>query len=362
MTKQINLMVASMLMYSSIVNGATQIDINATSISHTVSPLIQGQGLVYSEEADVIYADGTMAQLFQDVGAGFLRWPGGTVATMYHWNDLTGVGWIDKWDPNYNSSNDSDPSAYMDLDEYIALSQAADTEPMLGINMSSGIEWDREAEALQEAKDMISYCIAQGFDVKYFYLDNETYHHGNGYNKDKDNDGEAWTPQLYAEQINIYAAAIKSLVPDAVLIANWTDKVRTNTADYTTIINVAGDNIDYIDVHWYWKWGVSTWDAWKAKTPMENETEWYDGGTFIEEMQFFDSLTTSLGKPHIKLAALEWNIAPGDHNTNPEHTPFKTALMASEMQMQFIQGGLDLGAMWTTQWQNSSTAEFSIFG
>ncbi|WP_019028937.1 alpha/beta hydrolase fold domain-containing protein [Colwellia piezophila] len=338
-------------------NAQVMINIDGNNVSHTVHPMIQGHGLVYSEEADAIYADGTMAKLYQDVGASFLRWPGGTVTTMYHWNDLTGVGWIDKWDPNYSATN-ADPSQYMDLDEYMTLSIAAGTEPMLGINLSSGIEWDRQTEAVQEAKDMISYCLSKGFDVKYFYLDNESDHSGNGYNKDKDNDGEAWTPQTYAEQVNVYSAAIKTLVPDAKIIANWKSHVRTNISDYTTLINVAGDNIDYIDVHWYWKWGVATWDTWKAKTPMENETQWYDGGTYVEEIAFFNNLTTSLGKSHIKLASLEWNIAPGGHNNNPDHTPFKTALMASEMQMQFIQGGLELASMWTTQWSGSTTAEF----
>ncbi|NQY37224.1 MAG: DUF5011 domain-containing protein [Alteromonadaceae bacterium] len=340
------------------VNAEVQINIDANNVSHTVHPMLQGHGLVYSEEDDSIYSDGSMAQIYQDVGASFLRWPGGTVVTMYHWNDLSGVGWIDKWDPTWDNANNRDASEYMDLDEYITLSKAAGTEPMLGINLSSGIEWDRREEGIQEAIDMIEYCLSQDFNVKYFYLDNENSHHGNGYNKDPDGDGEEWTAQSYAQEINTYAAAIKTLVPDAKIIANWTDKVRSSSSNFTTIMNVAGDNIDYIDVHWYWKWGDSSWDLWKAKTPMENETSYYDGGTFVEEMQYFNNLAASLGKSHIKLASLEWNIAPGDHNTNPDHTPFMTALMASEMQMQFIQGGLELASMWTTQWAGSSTSEF----
>lgn len=339
-------------------HGQVQLTIDAANKSHSVHPMIQGHGLVYSEEDDAIYSDGSMAQLYKNVGTGFLRWPGGTVATMYHWNDLSGVGWVDNWNPNYNDSADRPTSEYMDLDEYIALTNAIGSEPMLGINMSSGMEWNREADAIQEAKDMIQYCLDNNFPAKYFYLDNETYHHGNGYNKDVNGDGGAWTPQLYAEKINVYAAAIKSLVPDAILIANWTDKFRTNQSAYTTIINTAGDNIDYMDVHWYWKWGVATWDAWKETTPMQNDTDWYDGGTFVEEIQFFNNLTASLGKPHIKLASLEWNIAPGDFHSNPDHTEFKQALMQSEMHLQFIQGGLDLASLWTTQWANYSNSEF----
>ena len=52
-----------------------QINVDGGNVSHTIHPMIQGQGLVYSEEADSIYNDGSMAQLYQDVGAGFLRWP-----------------------------------------------------------------------------------------------------------------------------------------------------------------------------------------------------------------------------------------------------------------------------------------------
>ncbi len=90
----------------------------------------------------------------------------------------------------------------MDLDEYITLTNAPDTEPMLGINLSSGIEWNRQAEAVQEAIDMIKYCQSKNFDAKYFYLDNQTYHKGNGYNKDRDVDDESYSPMSRSQNLN----------------------------------------------------------------------------------------------------------------------------------------------------------------
>jgi len=115
---------------------------------------------------------------------------------------------------------------------------------MLGINMSSGMEWDREADGLNEAVALVKYCQANNFDVKCFYLDNEPYHEGNGYNKDLAGNGGEWTATTYADSIRKY-------IPDAKLFANWKEHLRDNRSDYTTLINIAGDNIDYIDVHWY---------------------------------------------------------------------------------------------------------------
>ena len=347
----------ALLFISNSTTAQVNISIDASQKSHTISPMIQGQGLSYSMETDSIYNTGAMAQLFQDVGAGFLRWPGGTTTTMYHWNDLS-AGWTDNWNPEYPESWDPEPWQYMDLDEYMTLSNAAGTAPMLGINMSSGMEWHREADGLNEAVELIKYCQSKNFDAKYFYLDNEPYHDGNGYNKDLAGDGGEWTPTIYAQKFNLYADSIRKYVPDAVLFANWKEHLRDNTSAHKTIIGIAGDHIDYMDVHWYWKWGAASWDAWIAKTPMENETEWYDGGTYVEETAFFNNLAASAGQSHIKLASLEWNIAPGAHNTNSDHTEFMTSLMQSEMQMQMMQAGIEFASMWTTQWENSSKAEF----
>ena len=61
---------------------------------------------------------------------------------------------------------------------------------------------------------------------------------------------------------------------------------------------------------------------------MENETKWYDGGSYVEELEYFNELMTSLGKSHIKLASMEWNLGPGKYKSDHEHTHFRTALTA----------------------------------
>ena len=201
-----------------------KVSIDATVVKNTVSPMIQGHGLVYSLEPDALYAGGDMADLYKKVGTSYLRYPGGTVTTMYHWNDLNGQGWIDHWNGTYNRSNDAPPTDYMDLDEYMALCAAAEVEPMLGINMSSGRNYDRQEDGLAEAVALLKYCAAKNFDVKYLYLDNENHH-------------KKWSADEYAEQINYYAPSLKAEAPNAKLIANWTDKVMTNRGSFTTLIN-----------------------------------------------------------------------------------------------------------------------------
>jgi alpha-L-arabinofuranosidase len=324
-----------------------KVSIDATVVNNTVSPMIQGHGLIYSLEQDAIYNGSSMADLYKKVGAGYLRYPGGTVTTMYHWNDLNGQGWIDSWNGTYNRSNDTAKSEYMDLDEYMVLCAAAEVEPMLGINMSSGRNYDRQEDGLNEAIELLKYCKAKNFDVKYLYLDNENHH-------------KKWSADEYANQINYYAPALKEQMPNAKLIANWTSSLRTNRGGFATLINKAGVNFDYIDIHWYWKWENGSWDLWKGKTPMENETKWYDGGTYAEEIAYFKEMMTSMGKPTIKLASMEWNLGPGKYKSDPNHTPFRSALMQSEMQMQMIQGGLEIASLWSTQWPDDEESDFNF--
>ena len=154
-----------------------------------VSDKLMGFNLIYPHEKNSIWRDGKIAGYLKDVDVGFLRYPGGTVCSYYHWNALTGEGWKDDWDPD-NPVTPKTPSGFMDFDEYIELIRTTGATPLVGINMSSGWRWNRQQDGLDEAIALMQYCKDKSFKVKYWYLDNEPYQH--------DSNGGSKTPEQYA--------------------------------------------------------------------------------------------------------------------------------------------------------------------
>ncbi|QHI70337.1 hypothetical protein [Tichowtungia aerotolerans] len=306
-----------------------------------VTKMMSGAGLIYLWCPDAFYADGEIADIAKNVGIGALRWPGGTVVTVSHWDAFTGA-WTDSWNPTYDIASGQPPENFMDLDEYLALIDQTGAEIMLGINMSSGKEWQRETEGVAEARALVQACKDRGYNVKYIYFDNESYHSGNGYNRDLDGDGESWTPASYAESFNLYAEAIKEVFPDAKLIANWINNVTGSAfqSAMETMLGIAGTNIDYVDIHWYWEWDNASWPLWKSELPMSRTSSSF---SYKDSILYANNLFASLGYPNIRMVVLEWNLGPGPWQTDLAHSNFKTALMQTEMQMQFLQAGLDIG-------------------
>ncbi|MBK1875884.1 hypothetical protein [Pelagicoccus mobilis] len=323
----------------------TSVSIDVDTQEHPITDMVLGTGLIYSWNADSVYGSEEVAHIMKDIGFGALRWPGGTLVTFYHWDDLNGQGWLDHWDPDYDRElKDQPASNYMDLDEYLALIDKTGSEIMLGVNMSSGKEWDREAEGVEEARQLMIYCKSKGYDVKYIYFDNESFQEGNNYNRDDNNDGQSWDAASYAHSFNLYAAAVKETYPDAKLIANAHNDVTGPSFRHhmQEMLPIAGHNIDFVDVHYYWQWATASWDIWKSQRPMTRKgSETYEDSVEAANKYFVDE-----GYPHIRLAIMEWNIAPGPWETDTNHNKFRTALMQSEMQMQFIKGGLDIGMLW----------------
>ena len=303
--------------------------------SKKISRRLLGFNTVYSDNTDSRWADGTLANAIKDVNPGYLRYPGGTVVTYFHWKNPNGLPKTDSWDPSYKSSSNKNPSEFMDIDEYFAILDKTGALPLLGINCNSGFVYpSRLQEGIQEALDLMKYVKSKGRKVQYWYIGNEPF--------SKDGNGGVYTAEAYANMVKTFAVEMKKYDPNIRLIVNDHGNVFKNWADYDTILSIAGEYVDVIDVHSYWNHGNVTWASWIKNTPCIMSGY----GSFEAEVAKFHELAAAKGYPKLEFATLEWNCGPSDNAPEPLTTADQVTLVQAEMIMQFMRGGMDFACFW----------------
>lgn len=309
--------------------------INAGVEQGIVSPNIMGFNIVYCYEGDKAWQSGKgkVPVMLKALGTRQLRYPGGTVVTKFHWEKPTGQGWSDSWAPDYSAAKNTDPSAFMDIDEYLGVVKAQKTEPLVGINMGSGMKYNRVQDGVDEAIRLMKHCLAAGVKVKYYYLDNEPYQPDANF---------TFTAEQYGASVNTYATAMRKVDPDIKIIVN----THPNASMYTkTLLSIAGKNIDLVDVHMYWKYKNATFENWEKEGLMKHRGV----APYNQQRAIFEKIFADAGFPNIKLVILEWNVGPpGDGHVAP--TGSQAALMASEQFTQYIQSGLFMSCFWPLSW------------
>lgn len=295
--------------------------------THTVSDKLIGFNMIYSHTTDSFWSSSSVKTILPQMGSSMLRYPGGAPTNRYHWNNLNGLGWTDNWMPEYDNSGDLAESEYTDVDEYLSICEQTATTPLVGINMGSGLLYERVEDGVAEAEALVTHC---GDKVNYYYLDNEPYHSGANYQM-------SWSE--YVEQIKLYAPAIKAINPSAKLIINW-EKVQN--ANLWKIIAEVDEYIDYADVHWYWRNSEATFERWAGEFPTSSQNQWYEEGlTYEEEIAWFNNKRTT----DIELITLEWNVGKCLDESSML-TKYEASIIQCEMMMQFINGGLEIAVMW----------------
>jgi len=334
-----------------------QITVDAGDTKGDISTMLTGVNVVFSHETDSLWADGRIAGYLKDVRAGTLRFPGGERVDYYHYfypnNPDSLYVDTDPWqtDPNAKdySGTDKTNSEFMDVDEYIYWCGKIGAEPMLGINMESGLLFDRIDDSIKEAVDIVRYCnVTRNYNVKYWYLSNEPHFTDASHY-------HLWTIEKYARHVKMFSKAMKAVDPNIKIIVNWHSNLSEPTcwANWQYLLETAGANFDIADVHWYWAWGYCTWNLWLEDNPMIVR-EWcrvcpnqrYLGPSFAEEISRFHKKVKAIAYD-VRLAALEWNIGPND---NFRFSRFQHALMQAEMLGQYIEGGLHMACMWPLTW------------
>ena len=244
-----------------------------------------------------------LLQAIADLKPPIIRWPGGCFASAYRWKQ--GIGPQHKRIIHPRSIWDQEDVYSYGTDEFIAMCRRVGAEPLIVVNIGTP-NWvgkDREKEFEQEVLDWIEYCNGpadskwgrvraenghpEPYNVKYWEIDNETWHMGAG---------------LYAEWVNRLAPLMRKADPSIKLAA-------CGSAGYgdggnglvwnRILIEQCADKVEYLSIHHY-----------------ENPDRFAEGPLAYEA--FFrktaDLIKTSKN-PALKVYCSEWNAQSTDWRT-----------------------------------------------
>ncbi len=322
------------------------VNVDASQTQGEISKMLMGFNTVAQAEPDALWKNSKLDEQLKEIKCGLLRWPGGEVTSYYHWNDMINKRETDTWDPKYKAEK-VDRSQFMDLEEYMGHVRAIGCEPMIGINLESGAKYGRDKEGLEEAKALIQHCVDKKYNVKYWFLDNETY-------IGVTSNHLRMSAEKYAEYCNRYAEVLRSVDPNIQLVANWAGGWNP---DWQKILPIAGKNINIADFHFYWRNSGSSWDYWlthpmgmakKMGTPSFQAIAPND--SYEEAVNTFREYTKKAGYD-IKIASHEWNVGPAPKEPLSQ---YQTALMEAEEFGQFINSGMFMSCLWPMHWNSAN--------
>jgi alpha-L-arabinofuranosidase len=220
----------------------------------------------------------------------FIRWPGGSFASTYKWQDGIGPFASRVYHPNEIWGGYSDYYGF-GTDEYLELTRQLGADPLIVLPAP-----DDQPASVEYAMDWVHYVNdppsttwgrmrernghRDPYGVRYFQIDNEPMNNG-------------FTPERYAALVNLYGSRLRQIAPDAVIIA--CGQKRSNDMGWSEkVIDLAGGNFDVLGVHNY-----------------EYESDLYESGVrrirdYLVKLR--DYVRASV-HPGIRLAVLEWNLS-----------------------------------------------------
>ena len=225
----------------------------------------------------------------QNLQPAFIRWPGGSYASTYKWKECIGPYASRGYHPNLYWGGYSDYGGF-GTDEFLGLCEKLKCEPLIVLACP-----DSKPESLQYAMDWVRYLndapatemgkmrAANGhvepYGVTLFQIDNEPMNNG-------------FTPEAYAEIVNLYGSEIRKIAPNARIVA--CGQKRSNDMDWSEkIIDLAGDNFDILGCHNY-----------------EYEPETFETGlprlrNYLTRLCDYVRVSKH---SHIQVAVLEWSL------------------------------------------------------
>jgi alpha-N-arabinofuranosidase len=241
---------------------------------------VRGSGML---RPDLVGAIGGLAPTF-------IRWPGGSFASTYKWQDGIGPLVSRVYHPNEIWGGYSDYYGF-GTDEFLALTRRLGAEPLIVVPAP-----DDQPASVEYAMNWVHYVNdpptttwgqmrarnghPEPYGVRYFQIDNEPMNNG-------------FTPERYAAIVNLYGSRLRQIAPEAVIIA--CGQKRSNDMAWSEkVIDLAGDNFDVLGVHNY-----------------EYESDLFESGVrrIRDYLVKLRDYVRASAHPGIRLAVLEWNLS-----------------------------------------------------
>jgi len=197
---------------------------------------------------------------------------------------------------------------------------------MVGVNIKSGKKYKREADAIEEARRLITYCRDQKYNVKFWYIGNECF--------------KGFGVSRYAQYIDRYAEVLRSVDPEIVIIGDWKFAPESKNRFVQSVeVATRSEQLDVLDIHEKWgnDWSLS---AGGAKSDWRKECPLYDGklGDYIRK---FHQAMTDAGRPQVKLALNEWGVG-----TLSDGDEFDQALVAADYLIEVFRNDVYQACYW----------------
>jgi alpha-N-arabinofuranosidase len=219
----------------------------------------------------------------------FIRWPGGSFASTYKWEDGIGPAVSRVYHPNEMWGGYSDYYGF-GTDEFLELCRQLHADPLIVLPATS-----TRAEDVRYAMNWVHYLLdpattkfgriraANGhprpYNIAYFQIDNEPMNHN-------------LSADQYADIVNVYGEKLKEIAPASKIIA--CGQKRSNDLSWSQkIIDMAGANFDILGCHNY-----------------EYEPENFQSGVqrISDYLVRLDHYIQNSSHPDIKIGVLEWGL------------------------------------------------------
>ena len=219
----------------------------------------------------------------------FIRWPGGSFASTYKWKEGIGRYAARGYHPNIFWGGYSDYYGF-GTDEFLGLCRKLGAQPLIVLpapgtkpeQVDYAMDWVQylnDPPSTEWGERRASNGHPEPYGVTLFQIDNEPMNNG-------------FTPESYAEIVNVYGSRLRRIAPHARIVA--CGQKRSNDMDWSEkVIDLGGENFDILGCHNY------------EYEPQNFETGLRRIRDYLTRLR--DYVRTSK-HPHIEIGVLEWSL------------------------------------------------------